>query len=580
DNDFVSWGSGAIDYTTDADQIVSHAQRHPDLLDIFAPGAFITGANWDGGTVAQGGTSQASPHIAGVAVLAQQLAEQELGRRLSVDEFRTLLQTTGVTINDGDDEDDNVVNTGADYKRVDVLALAEAIVALDETPPPEPEPDPDPSNLIRYNFTYYYDGYTTENDYYTGYMYGAPDELQVGTLYDIIRPDIDNEAGFDGLYRITSAQSADSSARWGEVYVTQYHDVDLSGNSYVPYYFQDGKASGLNGIGSEYDFVVANGNFDDFGRDFAEADGSRISSGVNPPGDDDGGGVNPPGDDDDGGVNPPGNGGVTGIEGLFVSSNGSGEILRFDERTGDFLEVFVPEGGGGLEVPTGLTSGPDGNLYVIDIAYDDILRYDGETGEFIDVFAYGGGLSSPQDLTFGPDGNLYVSGFDNDEVLRYDGRTGEFIDVFTYGGGLYAPKELTFGPDGDLYVAGLFSDAVLRYDGRTGDFIEVFTYGGGLEDPEGLDFGPDGDLYVSSRSNDEVLRYDGWTGEFIEVFIPAGYGGLNLPVSLTFGPDDNLYVGSLGTDEILRYDWITGEFIEVFADGGGLDRPVDLVFVD
>ncbi|MGB3240902.1 MAG: S8 family serine peptidase, partial [Geitlerinemataceae cyanobacterium] len=42
DNDFVSWGSGAIDYTTDADQIVSHAQRHPDLLDIFAPGAFIT----------------------------------------------------------------------------------------------------------------------------------------------------------------------------------------------------------------------------------------------------------------------------------------------------------------------------------------------------------------------------------------------------------------------------------------------------------------------------------------------------------------------------------------------------------
>ncbi len=38
------------------------------------------------------------------------------------------MQSTGVTINDGDDEDDNVTNTGLNFKRVDMLALAQGIV--------------------------------------------------------------------------------------------------------------------------------------------------------------------------------------------------------------------------------------------------------------------------------------------------------------------------------------------------------------------------------------------------------------------------------------------------------------------
>ena len=76
------------------------------------------------------GTSQASPHIAGIAVLAQDLADQFLGRRLTVSEFATLLNDTAVTINDGDDEDDNVTNTNLNFPRVDVFALANAIAAL------------------------------------------------------------------------------------------------------------------------------------------------------------------------------------------------------------------------------------------------------------------------------------------------------------------------------------------------------------------------------------------------------------------------------------------------------------------
>ena len=90
-----------------------------------------------------GGTSQASPHIAGMAVLAQQLAQQELNRQLTPDEFRDLLQETGTDIFDGDEngngivdgdeEDDNVANTGLTFQRADMLALAQEISIDDGT---------------------------------------------------------------------------------------------------------------------------------------------------------------------------------------------------------------------------------------------------------------------------------------------------------------------------------------------------------------------------------------------------------------------------------------------------------------
>jgi subtilisin family serine protease len=131
----VSWGDGSIAYASDADRLTPFSQRHETLTSIFAPGAPITGAGADGGLVTMTGTSQAAPHIAGIAVLAQQLAEQTLGRRLSLGEFGNLLVTSGITIIDGDDENDNVTNTGLDFKRVDMLALGEAILALDANAP-------------------------------------------------------------------------------------------------------------------------------------------------------------------------------------------------------------------------------------------------------------------------------------------------------------------------------------------------------------------------------------------------------------------------------------------------------------
>ena len=129
-----AYGSGAKANTTGAGRLAPFSQRSTSIQTIFAPGAPITGASAFGGTISMHGTSQASPVLAGVATLAQNLASSVLHRRLSMSEFRALLSATSATILDGDDEDDNVTNTGATFRRVDVLALGQAILNL--APPP------------------------------------------------------------------------------------------------------------------------------------------------------------------------------------------------------------------------------------------------------------------------------------------------------------------------------------------------------------------------------------------------------------------------------------------------------------
>ena len=262
------------------------------------------------------------------------------------------------------------------------------------------------------------------------------------------------------------------------------------------------------------------------------------------------------------------------------------EILRYDGTSGKFIDAFVSSGSGGLDLPTGLTFGPDGNLYVASGNTNEILRYDGTSGKFIDAFVSSGrgGLDGPKDLMFSSDNRyLFVTSFFTNEILRYDGTSGKFIDVFasSYIGGLSYPQHLIFGPDGNLYVASGNTNEILRYDGTSGKFIDAFVSSGsgGLDLPTGLTFGPDGNLYVASGNTNEILRYDGTSGKFIDAFVSSGSGGLDLPTGLTFGPDGNLYVASGNTNEILRYDGTSGKFIDVFIfkNSGGLDFPTKLI---
>jgi subtilisin family serine protease len=125
-----SWRGGGVDFSTGADRLVSFSQRAAGQTEVFAPGALVTGAGLGGGTATFSGTSMAAPQVTGVTALAQQVAVAHLGRLLTVSEIRSLLASTGRAVYDGDDENDNVPNSGRVYRRLDVHALAEAILLL------------------------------------------------------------------------------------------------------------------------------------------------------------------------------------------------------------------------------------------------------------------------------------------------------------------------------------------------------------------------------------------------------------------------------------------------------------------
>ena len=119
---------------------------------------------------------------------------------------------------------------------------------------------------------------------------------------------------------------------------------------------------------------------------------------------------------------------------LYVTSYGTDAVLRFDKATGAPLPAagktaadFVTAGSGGLDLPFDLQfADHDGDgmqdLFVSSRGTNEILRYDGATGDFIEVYVSSGsgGLVRPTDLQFTPDGNLLVASSRTiNAVLRY-----------------------------------------------------------------------------------------------------------------------------------------------------------------
>jgi len=264
------------------------------------------------------------------------------------------------------------------------------------------------------------------------------------------------------------------------------------------------------------------------------------------------------------------------VSGTFTYPDTS--VKGFDGVTGD---PFPPDGtfasGGGMSFPRGLAFGPDGNLYVASEGTDNILRYDGTTGAYLSEFvaAGAGGFSSPKGLAFAPDGRLYVAGYDTSsalaEVFRFDAVSGAVVDKvsdywvlpspFVFG----IPYGVTTGPDGNVYFANESSSNVLRFNPATSSLSEFVSPASmGAISPHYLTFGPDGNLYVGIYDvPGRVLRFDGTTGAFIDTFVAPGSGGLSRPEGLAFGPDGYLYVAS--DYGVLRYSGIDGHFMDTFA---------------
>ncbi len=240
---------------------------------------------------------------------------------------------------------------------------------------------------------------------------------------------------------------------------------------------------------------------------------------------------------------------------LYVTSQGTGEVLRFDGTTGDFIDTFVTAG---LNLPGALVFSPSGDLYVTfhGSEVDGIKLFDGTSGVFVEKILTPrySELELSRDMSFDSDGELFVASSSNDMALKYDLAAHTFQILVDSDPNLDEPHGIVFTPAGDLLVSSGATGQIMRYDPASGASLGVFADLGVGASPASMIYGPDGNLFVADSIANSIERFDGSTGTWMETFVAAGSGGLSSPGGLAFGPLGNLYVASTATDQVLRYD--------------------------
>lgn len=208
----------------------------------------------------------------------------------------------------------------------------------------------------------------------------------------------------------------------------------------------------------------------------------------------------------------------------------------------------------------GLRTGPDGRVYVAQVAGSQISALDLDTGELQTISPQGAAIVAPDDLDFDAAGNLYATEY-------YDGR----VSIRTADGRTRVLRDDVPGANGiAFYRDRLFVDEC-RIGGR---LLEIDLDGGpprvlaeNLPMPNALAPGPDGKLYYPVLGTNDIWRIDPDGGEPERVA-----GDLGVPDAVKFDPDGFIVSTQVGTGEVLRIDPRSGDRTVLATIAPGLDN--------
>jgi DNA-binding beta-propeller fold protein YncE len=298
-----------------------------------------------------------------------------------------------------------------------------------------------------------------------------------------------------------------------------------------------------------------------------------------------------------------------------VTLAGTGEKARSGDG-GPAVRAAVGE-------PYGVEIGPDGALYVCEIATHVVRRIDLETGVISTVAGSGkrgysgdGGpaleaeLFEPYEVRFDPAGNMVFVEMRNAVVRRVDAETGIITTVagtgevgFSGDGGpateakMDKPHSITFDPEGNLYICDIGNHRIRRVDAETGI---ISTYAGTgarqptpdgapvsgtpLNGPRALDFDGRHSFILALREGNALYRIDlktqrlhhiagtgkkGYTGEGGD----ARQATLSGPKGVAIAPNGDVYFADTESHTVRVVRAQTGIIETAVGDGKRGDGP-------
>ena len=285
---------------------------------------------------------------------------------------------------------------------------------------------------------------------------------------------------------------------------------------------------------------------------------------------------------------------------------------------GDGVALSTNVGG-----PFGVSAGPDGALYVCEIATHVIRRIDQKSGKATTVagsgqagYAGDGGLATkaklnePYEVRFDTDGNMFFVEMKNHLVRRVDAKSGVISTVagtgqagFSGDGGpatkamLKVPHSITLDGAGNLYICDIGNHRIRRVELKTGT-ISTFSgtgerkltpdgakvAGTPLNGPRALDFDGKSNLFLALREGNAVYRIDlksqslhhlagtgkkGYSGDGG----PAKLAALSGPKGIAVGPQGDVYLADTESHTIRVVRAATGIIETLVGDGKQGDGP-------
>ncbi len=273
--------------------------------------------------------------------------------------------------------------------------------------------------------------------------------------------------------------------------------------------------------------------------------------------------------------------------------------------------------------PYGIAKGPDGCLYICEIANHVVRKLDESTGRLTLVAGNGtkgysgdGGpateaqLNEPYEVRFDKAGNVYFVEMQNNLIRKVDAKTGIISTVagtgkqgFSGDGGpatkatFNRPHSITLDNDGNLYICDIGNHRVRVVDLHTG-IVSTFAgtgerkptpdgapiAGTSLNGPRALDFDGKHSLYLALREGNAVYRIDlksktlhhlAGTGQkgFTGNGGPAKQATLSGPKGIALAPNGDVYLADTESHTVRVIRATTGVLDVVVGDGQRGDGP-------